>query len=187
MLQISDLQTGSYVIHNGSPHQVVYAEHSKVGRGGAMLRAKLKNLLTGSTVDFTFKGNDKIEEAQISRSKAQFTYSQNDNYNFMDSSTFEQFTIKGETIGPTKDFLKEETTVDVINFNGKPINVGLPVKMDFKVKETEPAIRGNTAQGSVTKPAVIETGAKIQVPIFIKVGDTIKINTQTGEYIERVK
>lgn len=187
MLQISDLQTGTYIIHNGAPHQLTYVEHSKVGRGGAMLRAKLKNLLNGSVVDFTFKGNDKIEEAQITRTRAQFTYAQGDIYNFMDSTSFEQFSLPADTIGKCKDFLKEGMEVEVINSNDKPINIILPVKMDLKIKETEPAVRGNTAQGSVTKPAILETGAKVQVPIFLKVGDIIKINTQTSEYVERVK
>lgn len=187
MLSISNLQTGTHIVHNGAPHQIIYAERSKLGRGGAMLHAKLKNLLNGSLVDFTFKGNDKIEEAQITRSRAQFTYAQENNYNFMDSASFEQFTLSGDMIGQSKDFLKEGVEVGVINSNGRPINVTLPIKMNFIVKETEPAVRGNTVQGSVTKPAIIETGAKIQVPIFIKVGDFIKINTQTGEYVERVK
>jgi len=186
MLQISDLQTGSYIIHNGAPHQVIYTEHSKIGRGGAMLRAKLKNLISGSTIDFTFKGNDKVEQANISRSKAQFTYAQGNQYHFMDSANFEQFTLTADTIGAPKDFLKEGVQVDVINFDGKPINISLPIKLDLLVKETEPAVRGNTAQGSVTKPAILETGAKIQVPIFIKVGDKIKVNTQTGEYVSRI-
>ncbi len=151
-----------------------------------MLRAKLKNLLNGSIIDFTFKGNDKIEEARISRSKAQFTYAQDNNYNFMDLVNFDQFTLSGDSIGTSRNFLKEGVEVDVVNSNGRPINIVLPIKMDFTVKETEPAVRGNTAQGSVTKPAIIETGAKIQVPIFIKEGDRIKINTEKGEYVERV-
>lgn len=151
-----------------------------------MLRAKLKNLISGSTIDFTFKGNDKVEQANISRSKAQFTYAQGNQYHFMDSANFEQFTLTADTIGAPKDFLKEGVQVDVINFDGKPINISLPIKLDLLVKETEPAVRGNTAQGSVTKPAILETGAKIQVPIFIKVGDKIKVNTQTGEYVSRI-
>ncbi len=151
-----------------------------------MLRAKLKNLISGSTIDFTFKGNDKVEQANITRSKAQFTYAQGNQYNFMDSANFEQFTLTADTIGAPKDFLKEGVQVDVINFDGKPINISLPIKLDLLVKETEPAVRGNTAQGSVTKPATLETGAKIQVPIFIKVGDKIKVNTQTGEYVSRI-
>lgn len=151
-----------------------------------MLRCKLKNLLDGSIIDHTFKGNDKIEEAQITRSRAQFTYAQGDKYNFMDSENFEQFALSGETLGSAKNFLKEGTPVDVLNFNSRPINVTLPVKMDFAVTETEPAVRGNTAQGSVTKPAILETGAKVQVPIFVKVGDRVLVNTQTGEYVERV-
>ena len=187
MLQISDLHTGSYIVYNGAPHQIIYAEHSKVGRGGAMLRAKLKNLLNGSVVDNTFKGSDKVEEAQISRTKAQFTYAQGDQYNFMNTESFEQFELPGDIIGPAKNFLKDGTEVDVVNYNAKPINISLPVKMEFAVKETEPAVRGNTAQGSVTKPAIIETGAKVLVPIFVKNSDRIVVNTQTGEYVERVK
>lgn len=187
MLSISDLQIGTFIVHNDEPHQLVWREHSKLGRGGAILRAKIKNLLSGATVDLTFKGNDKIEEADISRSKAQFTYKDESGCHFMNMTNFEQFDLPKNVVGNSEGFLKEGIEADVLSWNGKVINISPPIKIDLKVAETEPAVRGNTAQGSVTKPAILETGAKVLVPIFIKVGDMIKVNTETGEYVERVK
>ncbi|MCX6810104.1 MAG: elongation factor P [Candidatus Berkelbacteria bacterium] len=186
MLSISDLQLGTALIYNGAPHQVIFREHSKLGRGGAILRSKIKNLLTGAILDITFKGNEKFEEAQMNRSKATFTYRAGQIYNFMDSVNFEQFELKGEQIGTQADFLKEGVEVDVLSWNSKPININLPFKVDLEVVEAPPAVRGNTAQGSVTKPVVLETGSKLNAPLFIKTGDLIKVNTQTGEYVERV-
>lgn len=187
MLNISDLQVGTFLVYSGAPHQLIFREHSKLGRGGAILRSKIRNLLTGAIVDITFKGNDKLEEAEISRSKAQFTYKDSSGYNFMDSVNFEQFTLGKDQIGSQADFLKDGIEVDVLSWNGKAINISLPFKVDLEVVEAPPAVRGNTAQGSITKPVVLETGAKINAPIFIKQGDLIKINTQTSEYVERVK
>lgn len=186
MLNISDLQVGTFLVYSGAPHQVIFREHSKLGRGGAILRSKIRNLLTGAIVDITFKGSDKLEEAEISRAKAQFTYKDGAGYNFMDSSSFEQFTLSKDQIGAQSDFLKEGIEVDVLSWNGKPINIALPFKVDLEVVEAPPSIKGNSA-GAVTKSVTIETGAKINAPIFIKQGDLIKINTQTGEYVERVK
>lgn len=173
-------------MYNGAPYQVIYREHSKLGRGGAILRSKIKNLLTGAIIDITFKGNEKLEEAEIARSKAQFTYKDASGYNFMDSSSYEQFTLSGEQIGVQSNFLKEGLEVDVLSWNSKAINISLPFKVDLEVVEAPPAIKGNSA-GAVTKTVVLETGAKINAPIFIKAGDKIKINTQTSEYVERVK
>ena len=187
MLTISDLQVGTFLIYNGAPHQLIYREHSKLGRGGAILRSKIKNLLTGGIVDVTFKGNDKLEEAEMSRSKATFTYCEADKYNFMDSVNFEQYELSKAQIGTQAEFLKEGVEVDVLSWNNKPINIALPFKVELKVVEAPPAVRGNTAQGSVTKPVVLETGAKVNAPIFIKQGDLVRVNTQTGEYVERVK
>ena len=187
MLNISDLQLGTFLIHDGQPHQLIWREHSKLGRGGAILRAKIKNLLSGATVDLTYKGNDKIEEADISRLKAQFTYRDESGYHFMNMTNFEQFNLPKEVVGHAGGFLKEGIEANVLSWNGKAINVNPPIKIDLKVAETEPAIRGNTAQGSVTKPAILETGAKVLVPIFVQVGDMVRVNTETGEYVERVK
>jgi len=187
MLSISDLQVGTFLIYNGAPHQMISREHSKQGRGGAILRSKIKNLLTGAILDLTFKGNDKFDEAEMTRTKASFTYRENLKYNFMDSANFEQFELTKEQIGTQAEFLKEGVEVDVLSWNEKPINISLPFKVDLEVVEAPPAVRGNTAQGSVTKPVILETGAKINAPIFIKQGDLIKVNTETGEYVERVK
>jgi len=187
MLNISDLQLGTFLVHNAQPHQLIYREHSKLGRGGAILRAKIKNLLSGAIIDLTFKGNDKIEEADITRSKAQFTYKDEAGYHFMNMETFDQTSLPRDRVGRGGGFLKDGIEVDVLSWNNKAININPPIKIDLKVAETEPAIRGNTAQGSVTKPAVLETGAKVFVPIFIKVGDMIRVNTETGEYVERVR
>lgn len=165
---------------------MIFREHSKLGRGGAILRSKIKNLLTGAILDITFKGNEKFEEAKMSRSRAQFTYKDAGKFNFMDSQTFEQFELDKNQIGTQGDFLKEGVEVDVLSWNGKPINISLPFKVDVKVVEAPPAIKGNSA-GAVTKQVVLETGAKINAPIFIKAGDVVKVNTETGEYVERVK
>ena len=186
MLNISDLQTGTNIVYQGAPHQVVYREHSKIGRGGAILRTKLRNLSTGALTDTTFKGNEQLEEADISRSKAQFTYKDSSGYNFMDTTSFEQFGLPQDRLGRSAEFLIEAMEVDVLNWNGQAINIVPPIKVELKVSQTEPAVRGNTAQGSVSKPATLETGAKVQVPIFISPGDMIRVNTETGEYVERV-
>ena len=186
MLNISDLQTGSFLIYNGQPNQVVYREHSKLGRGGAILRTKLKNLITGAIIDTTFKGNDKVEQADMARAQAQFTYKDAEGYHLMDNQSYEQFTLNKDQVGTAGEFLREGENVDILTWNGRAINLNPPIKVDLKIAETEPGVRGNTAQGSVTKPAILETGAKVQVPIFVKVGDMVKVNTQTGEYVERV-
>ena len=174
------------MIYNGEPHQMTYREHSKLGRGGAILRSKIKNLLTGAVLDITFKGNEKFDEAEMSRSKATFTYKAGGKFNFMDSSNFEQFELNKEQIGTQADFLCDGVEVDVLSWNDKPINIDLPNKVDLKVIEAPPAIKGNSA-GAVTKQIILESGAKLNAPIFVKAGDLVKVNTQTGEYVERVK
>ena len=186
MLSISDLQTNSYFVYNGAPHQVIYREHSKLGRGGAILRSKIRNLLSGAILDITFKGNEKFDEAEMSRSKATFTYAESGKFNFMDSTSFEQFELSKDQIGNQANFLKEGVEVDVLSWNNKPISINLPFKVDLEVVEAPPSIKGNSA-GAVTKIIILETGAKINAPIFIKQGDLVKVNTETGEYVERVK
>lgn len=150
------------------------------------MRSKLKNLITGALFDITFKGNDKLEEADITRAKAQFTYHDQGGYHFMNMENYEQYDLGESVVGKSGEFLKEGMGVDVLSWNSNPINVNPPIKVDLEVAEAEPAVRGNTAQGSVSKPVVLETGAKIQAPIFICVGDVVKVNTETGEYVERV-
>lgn len=186
MLTLSNLQPGTYFAKNNEPYQVVFRTHTKLGRGGAVLKCKAKNLKTGAVLNFTFKGNETVPVAEIECLKAQFLYGDEKNLYFMDSKTFEQFAIFKNIAGKLAEFLKEGTKVDVLYYEGQPINIAVPVKVELKVVYTEPAVRGDTAQGKVMKSAQLETGAQIQVPIFIKVGDVVRINTQTGQYVERV-
>lgn len=187
MLNITDLKTGTNIIFQGDPFVVMSYEHSKLGRGGAIMRTKLKNIISGAIIDYTFKGNEKIEAADIMRRKSQYLYRQGEGYHFMDISTFDQFELPKTVIGHQADFLKEGENIDVLALGEKPININLPIKVELEVAETEPGVRGDTAQGSVTKPAILETGAKINVPIFVKVGDIVRVNTESGEYVERVR
>jgi elongation factor P len=184
MLSINDLKIGTKIIFNGAPFTVTFAEHSKLGRGGGILRAKIKNLIDGSTIDHTFAGAEKIEEADLETKKAQYLYHENEQYHFMDSVSFEQFALTQKQIGNLAKFLKENSDVDLLYFNDQAINIQLPIKMTFEVTYTEPGFRGNTAS-TVTKPATLETGAQVNVPIFIKEGDKVVLDTRTGEYVER--
>ena len=184
MFSINDLKIGSKIIFNGEPYEVRFAQHSKLGRGGGILRAKIKNLRDGSTIEHTFAGAEKIEPAELETKKAQFLYKSGDQFFFMDSETFEQFELSEKQIGDIARFLKDGEPVDIIYFNDEPINIQLPIKIKLKVIYTEPGFKGNTAS-TVTKPATLETGAQVQVPLFIKENDTIVLDTRTGEYVER--
>ena len=184
MLGISKIKTGKNIVLDGEPYKVLYDEHSKMGRAGAVLRTKLRNLLTGAVLEKTFQGADKVEEADIDKTFAQFLYKEGENFVFMDSNSYEQFSLAGKVIGNLKDFLVEGTEVGIINFNGSPINVELPIKMELKVTEAPPGIKGDTASGG-DKLVTLETGAKITTPLFIEKGDTIIVNTEKGEYVSR--
>lgn len=184
MLDINDLKLGTRIIFNDQPYVVVFSQHSKLGRGGGILRSKIKNLIDGSTIDHTFAGAEKIEAAELETKKAQFLYGDGENFNFMDSSSFEQFSMTKKQLGDVIKFLKDGSEVDLLYFNNEPINIQLPIKMSFKVTYTEPGFKGNTAS-TVTKPATIETGAEVNVPLFIKENDNIVLDTRTGEYVER--
>ncbi len=186
MLSMNDLTVGSVFKYNQAPHTVVKADHVKMGRGGAILRSKIKNLITGQVLEVTFKGSDKIEEADLERRKATYLYQEDDNYYFMDTQQYEQFVISGESIGENKSFLAEDSDMDVLYFENKPVVVQLPKVVELEITETAPGVRGDTAQGSVTKPATLSTGATINVPLFVKQGDVVKVNTETQQYIERV-
>lgn len=185
MLTLTKIKVGTRIIVNDDPFVVLFSQHSKTGRAGAVLRTKLKNLKTGSCISKTFQGADKIEPAMIETKKAQFLYSDGDRYFFMDCRSYEQFDIDAAVIGESVKFLTEETEIDILYFDECPINIELPIKMEFEVIEAPPSIRGNTSDGG-SKQVIIETGTKISTPLFIKTGDKIRINTQTGQYAERV-
>ena len=184
MIGIADIKTGKSILLNGMPFAVLYHEHSKMGRAGSVLRTKLKNLATGAVLEKTFQGAEQVEEAQITKSKAQFLYREGVDYCFMDNESYEQFTLSKEALGDNINYLKEGTEVSILNFNGNPINIELPVKITLRVVEAPPGVKGNTVSTG-GKMVTLETGIKISTPLFIKEGDEIIINTERGEYVSR--
>lgn len=185
MYQITDLKPGTAIQINNESYTVVSSRHSKQARGGAVMRTTLKNLLTGTIIQKTFQGNDKIEPAEAEYSRAQYLYNDGNEYYFMDSSTYDQFSFSKKQLGDLTNYLTDGIDVDIQNINGKPANIKLPPKINLKVIETEPGVKGDTASGG-TKPAKLETGTIIHVPLFINTGDTVRVNTETGQYVERV-
>ncbi len=184
MLSLSEIKIGKVIIANNEPYIVVKAEHHKMGRGGAVLKTKLKNLISGNALERTFQGNDKAEEADINRKKANYMYKDERDAYLMDNESFEQFNVPLDQVGDQIRFLKEGIDVDVLYFNGQPVAIDLPIKMTFKVTSAPPGVKGNSA-GNVQKQIELETGAVINAPMFINEGDLIKVNTETGEYVER--
>jgi len=184
MLNISDLKTGTKIVQDGVPFLIVYNEHSKMGRAGAVMRTKLKNLTNGTVMEKTFQGSDKVEEADMSKSKAQFLYKENDQFNFMDNETYDQFILSEEALGDAPLYLTEGLEVTMLNFNDNPINIELPVKVTLEVTEAPPGLKGDTQSGG-DKLVTVETGAKITTPLFIETGDKIIINTERCEYASR--
>lgn len=185
MLTISDIKAGKIIKINGQPYLVIKTDHLKVAMRGAVLKVKAKNLITGNILDDSFHGAEKIEEADVSSKKVNFLYKDDTKAYFMDNETFEQFELPLDNMGGKESFLKDGVDVKMAYFEEKPISLELPIKMDFKVVSAPPAIKGNSV-GNITKQVEIETGAKVAVPVFINEGDVVKINTDTGEYVERV-
>ncbi len=184
MYGINDLRTGVAINLDGQPFIVTTYHHSKQARGTGVMKTTLKNLLTGNTLQKTFQGNDKIEPAEVRFSKAQYLYNDGSDYYFMDGETYDQFTLPKDNLGDQTNYMLEGTTVDIQNINGKPANLQLQPKVVLKVAQTDPGVKGDTATGG-SKPATLETGLVVQVPLFINEGDNLRINTETGEYCER--
>lgn len=185
MLSITDLKIGTRFLLEGDVYQVLFNEHSKQARGGAVVRTKIKNLITGATIDRTFKGSEKFEEARIEKKKCQYLYKEGSDFYFMNSQSYEQFVLSKEIVGDYAKYIKEGDTIDVYYFKEKPINLSLPVKVKLKVSKADKGFKGNTAS-SATKPVTLESGYVLQTPLFIKEGDTVLVNTETGEYVERI-
>ena len=184
MLNISEIKTGKNIVLDGSPFAVLYHEHSKTGRAGAVLRTRLKNLATGVVLEKTFQGADQIEEADVAKGKAQFLYKESDSYAFMDNASYEQFSLSRDALGNAVDYLIEGTEITVLYFNSNPINIELPIKMKLRVTDAPPGIRGNTVSTG-GKVVTLETGLKISTPLFVNAGDEIIVNTEKGEYVSR--
>jgi elongation factor P len=186
MLGLTDLKNGVKFMLDGQPVEVLSYQHSKQARGGAVLRTKLKNLITSAIFDKTFRGDERFEEAQVIRAKAQYLYKDDNAFYFMDSENYEQFEISHDLIGEKVNFIKEGMQVDLMKFDDRAIGIDLPIKVDYEVTETPPGVKGDTAQGG-SKPAVIETGAKLNVPLFINQGERIIVDTRDGKYIGRAQ
>lgn len=187
MLSINDLQSGTHIAYESAPYEVLEIHHLHIGRGGSSIQTKLKNLKTGQVLSRNFKPADTFEEADIEKQKVKYLYSHRGEYWFAEANNpSNRFKLSKNQLGGTTHFLKQSTLVEALKFNGEILNITLPIKMDFKVTEAPPGIRGNTAQGGI-KTVTIETGASIVVPLFINENDMIRVNTQTGEYVERVE
>ena len=184
-LSINEVKSGITILVDGIVYMVVDTQHVKPGKGAAFVRAKMRNLKNGNIQDATFRGDEKIDEAFVEEKKLQYSYTSGDMYHFMDQDTYEEIAISAENIGDTKKFLKDNLEVSGFFYNGDFLNISLPFFIEFKITHTEPGIKGDTAK-SGTKPAEIESGASIQVPLFINEGDRIKVDTRTGSYVERV-
>ena len=186
MLKPTDLKSQKYILIDSFIYEVIDYTHKKIARGGAIVKTKLKNLESGEIIEKTFKGQEKIEPAQLRFVKCQFLYSSNNQYFFMNSSDFSQFSLSDKIVALNKNFLKEGEEVDVVFSENKAIGLNLPIKISFEVVESQPGVKGDT-QSSASKEVVIETGFKLQTPLFIKKGDKIIIDTRDGKYVERAK
>jgi len=184
MLALNEIKVGKVISINNQPYVVTRTDHHKMGRGGAVLKVKMKNLIDGCVLEKTYQGSEKAEEANTQRKKVGFLYKDDNDAYLMDNESYEQFSLSLDQIGEKQKFLKDGTDVDVLYFNDKPAAIELPVKMVFKVTSAPPGVKGNSAS-NVTKQVEIETGATINAPMFINEGDTIRINTDTEEYVER--
>ena len=180
----SQFRNGLKLELDGQPFVITYFQHVKPGKGGAFVRTKLKNLLTGRSVDRTFRSGEKNPEANVEQRPMQYLYRDGDSLVFMDTESYEQTPISEEGVGEARHLLKENTNVEVLFWNSKPINIELPAFVDLEVTKSDPGLKGDTSS-STTKPATLETGAEIQVPLFIKEGDILRVDTRTGEYAER--
>lgn len=184
MLSLNEIKIGALLKINDEPYAVIKADHHKMGRGGAVLKTKLKNLLTGNVIEKTFQGNDRAEEAETGTSQANYLYKTETEAYFMNNENFEQFSLPLEQVGHKLKFLKEGLDVDILYFQGQPAALKLPIKTALKVVSAPPGVKGNSA-GNVTKTVELETGAQINAPMFISEGDLVIINTDTGEYVSR--
>jgi elongation factor P len=184
VISTNDFRTGLTIEIDGEVYQVVEFQHVKPGKGAAFVRSKLKNLRTGAVVEKTFNAGEKLPRARVERKEVQYLYSDGAGYNFMDMETYDQVSLTAEQLGEAVKYLKENMTIHMLMFQGKSIGIDLPNIVELAVVETAPGIKGDTASGG-SKPATLETGAVVQVPFFINIGDVLQIDTRTGNYIKR--
>lgn len=186
MYSTGDFKKGLKIELDGTPYIIVDFLHVKPGKGGAFVRTKLKNLVTGKVLDQTFRSGEKVKRPDLMEREMQYLYREGENFYLMDNQTFEQLALTTEQLGDAVLFLVENMNVNALFFNQQPVAVDLPTFVELEVAQTEPGVKGDTASGG-SKPATLETGAVIQVPLFINEGERLKVDTRTGSYIERAK
>lgn len=186
MISTNDFRTGVVVQLDGDLYAVVQSAHVKRGRGSAYVRAKVRNLKTGAITERTFNAGERVPLVYLERKMMQYLYHQGGQYIVMDNETYEQLSLSGNLLGDAVNYLRDNTAVTVVFYEDRPIAVELPNAVELAVVETSPSLRGDTVSGS-SKPARLETGLSVQVPFFVNVGDRVRIDTRTGEYLERVK
>ena len=179
-----EFRNGMTLEIEGNVYQVLEFLHVKPGKGAAFVRTKLKNVIDGGVVERTFRPTETYDEAFIERKKMQYLYSDGDLYYFMDQETYDQIPVSKDTVGDSLKFVKENEEVTIVSYQGNPFSIEPPLTVELLITESEPGVKGNTATGA-TKPDIVETGAQVMVPLFVDQGETIKIDTRTGEYLSR--
>jgi len=185
-MQVStaEFKKGLKIQFDGAPYSIVDFQHVKPGKGGAFVRTRLKHMRLGRVIDNTFRAGEKVELVDFDEKRMQYLY-KDDRYHFMDLDTYDQISLSADEVGDARDFLKENTEVEILFIDGSPVSVELPNFIELQVVKTDPGIRGDTASGG-SKPATLETGAVIQVPLFLNEGDVVKVDTRSGDYLGRV-
>jgi elongation factor P len=186
MYSTADFRKGLKIELDGTPYVIADFQHVKPGKGGAFVRTKLKNLVTGRVLDRTFRSGEQVKRPDLREREMQYLYREGDSFCLMDNESYEQLWLTAEQVGEARLYLTENLNVQVLFFNQQPLTVEVPNFVILEVAQTEPGVRGDTATGG-TKPATLETGAVVQVPLFINAGDRVRVDTRTGSYIERVK
>lgn len=184
MISAGDFRNGVTFEMDGNVFQIIEFQHVKPGKGAAFVRTKIRNVITGATIERSFNPSDKMPKAHIERKDMQYLYKDEDLYYFMDVETYEQLPINSAAVGDSLKFVKENEVCKILSFKGNVFGIEPPMFVELEITETEPGFKGDTATGA-TKPAVVETGAQIKVPLFVNTGDRIRIDTRTGEYMER--
>ncbi len=185
MVSAGDFRNGITVEMEGNVYQIIEFQHVKPGKGAAFVRTKLKNIINGGVVEKSFRPTEKFPQARIDRKDMQYLYSDGDLYNFMDTETYDQIALNADAVGDALKFVKENEMVKICSYNGNVFAIEPPLFVELEITDTEPGFKGDTATGA-TKPAIVETGAKVMVPLFVENGEVIKIDTRTGEYLSRV-
>ena len=184
-MDISDIKLGSILLYNNEPFQVIWHNRMRTAQRKPVMQTKLRNVITGKVMEYSFKFGEKVHEADVAREKASFLYADDSGTHFMSSETFETIDFDKEVTAEQEFFLKEGVEVSVLKFNGKPVSIELPIKLEYKVTDAPPGIKGDSG-GTVTKKITLETGLVVDAPLFIHEGETVRVDTRTGEYVERV-